>query len=388
MSPVAVGLRRSTAALVACIVVTLPLKPATAETPACNQARAIVEEVRAQATAGSIDHQAALRKLATARDLCFSLGEAWLLSYCSAAAVGDKKTGVYRDRALFTGVTELNCPGQASVPAPLPSRVRQKFALVVGISEFQDAGITPLRFAAKDAEDLAAVLTDPRHGRFAPENVQLLTNEQATRSNILNALQELILQTQEDDLVFMYVSSHGSPRKQQVGLAGIGYIITHDTSIENLWVEAIEYEDFARKASLIKARRKAIFLDTCYSGQVRIGERALVLEPAGLNVDTAKLFVSGEGTYVVTSSKDVEKSYESENLQNGFFTYFLIEALRATETPPTLREVFDHLSGRVSQAVAKEKRAPQNPQMIPRNALADLRIGVAPSGTEPPKNEQ
>ncbi len=333
-------------------------------------------------SSGQPDHQRALRRLATARDLCSTLGEAWKYSYCAATALGDPKARVYRDRAIFNGVSNFVCGAaprpSAPVPEPLPSYVREKFALIVGVGDFKDPQIPKLQFAAKDAEDLAEVLQDPRHGHFKPENVILLTNAKATRANILNALQDLFLKVQENDLVFMYVSSHGSQKQTDKGLMGIGYIVTYDTQVKNIWVDALDYEGFSQRAAILKARRKVVFLDTCFSGQASAGSKALSIEGVGVDRETAKLFLSGEGTYVITSSKDNERSFESDSLKNSYFTYFLMEALKKGTEPPTIKEIFSYLTQRVPEAVAQEKKSFQHPQMVPADGPGDVRIGVVP----------
>src|SRR5436305_11030787 len=71
---------------------------------ACAQAQAIVGEVRTMFASGQVDYQLALRKLATARDLCSTLREVWMSSYCVAAALNDHKARFYKDRAIFNGV--------------------------------------------------------------------------------------------------------------------------------------------------------------------------------------------------------------------------------------------------------------------------------------------
>ena len=201
------------------------------------------------------------------------------------------------------------------------------------------------------------MLADPTYGHFDPANVTLLTDEKATRANILNALQDLILKSQDDDLVFLYVSSHGSPHRAESGLGGAGYIVTYDTAVRNIWVDSLDYEQFYRQVSLLKARRKAVFLDTCYSGQFRKGEKSLSIE-GGVDLNDAKRFLSGEGTYVVTSGRADERSWESEELQNSYFTHFLIAALRRGTEPPTLKEVFAGLGRDVADAVSRDKGMP------------------------------
>jgi len=359
---------------------------------ACAQARDIVAEVAAQYAGGSPNHAALLAKLKTARTLCSTLGDAWKYSYCSAQALGQQREAqIFKDRAVFAGISDFSCPvGEGGAPVaaktPLPSYVRAKYALVIGIGKFKDPEIPRLQFAAKDARDLAAVLTDPTYGHFDPANVTLLTDEKATRANILNALQELFLNSQEDDLVFLYVSSHGSPHRADSGLGGVGYVVTYDTAFHNIWVDSLDYEQFYRQVSLLKARRKAVFLDTCYSGQFRKGEKSLAIE-GGVDVNDAKRYLSGEGTYVVTASRADERSWESEELQNSYFTHFLIAALRHGEEPPTLKEVFTGLGRDVAAAVSRDKGMPQHPQVLPADGPGDLRIGVTPltAGPASPK---
>lgn len=358
-----------------------------AQSSACNRAQAIVSEVVEAYGEPEPDHRAILAKLKTAQQLCPTNGDAWRHAYCSALALGDQQNAnLFKSRALFNGVKVLDCgdagtaAAGAAAATPLPSHVRQKFALVVGIGTFRDPKIPRLKYAAKDARDFAGVLT--QHANFAPEHVTVLTDEQATRAGILNAMQTLFVQAQEDDLVVIYVSSHGSPLDRDKGLSGIGHIVTYDTALDNIWVDAIEYQNFAEKAGLVRARRKVVFLDTCYSGQAsRAGAKLLSIEGVGVDDRTARMFLSGEGTFVITSSKSDERSWESETIQNSYFTYFLIDALKRSKEPATVKDVFGYLSAKVSQAVAKEKSAQQHPQMHPSTGPGDVRIGVIPKSS-------
>jgi len=360
-----------------------------AQSAGCNRARAIVDEVKGLYDAPQPDHRAILQKLRTAEQLCPTLGEAWRYAYCSATAVGDEQNArMYKDRAIFNGVADFSCGsiGVAEAPPPLPSYVRQKHALVIGIGKFRDPKIRPLQFAAKDAGDFAKLLTDPRYGNFPPDNVTLLTDEKATRAAILNAMQQIILRSQEDDLVVTFVSSHGSPSAEENGLAGIGYIVTYDTSIDTPWLDGLDYQDFAKKTAKVKARRKVLFLDTCFSGQAsKRGEKALVIDGVGVDEKTAKLFLSGEGSFIITSSKANERSWESDAIQNGYFTHYLLEAFKRGSEPPTVKEIFDYLAAKVPDAVARDKQASQHPQIQPSTGPADVRIGVIPrpSGSSP-----
>lgn len=360
--------------------------PVTARAQAgCNRAKEMVAEARTLwgAAASPAQYDQIFSKMRTAADLCQANGEAWKYLYCSAKALQKTNASFYRDRAVFNGVSEaeLECGGgDVTAPTgPLPSQVREKWALVVGIGKFEDPNIPTLQYTAKDAQDLAATLEDPRYGRFNPGTVTLLTDAQATRANILGALQSLFVNAQEDDLVLLYISSHGSENRKEQGLAGIGFIVTHDTSLDRVYVDSLEYQDLAKKVSMIKARRKVAFLDTCFSGQMRPGVKSLFIEGSNVDKKTANLFVSGEGSYVITSSDANEKSWESDELKNSYFTYHLIRALKSEGDPPTVKQIFDVLTREVPKQVVLEKKgAPQHPQLSPRDGRGDVRPGVVP----------
>jgi hypothetical protein len=361
-------------------ILALAALPLYAESSSCNRARAIVEEVKVLYNAPQPDHRAILEKLRTAEQLCPTLGDAWKYAYCSATALGDTQNArIYKDRAVFNNVADLGCGAGVAVQTPLPSYVRQKYALVVGISKFKDASLN-LTYPAKDATDFAALLEDPQHGNFQRDHVTLLKDEGATRAAILDAINKLSLSAREDDMVVIFISSHGSPNKEDSGLAGIGYIVTHDTSPDKVWLEGLDYQVLTHTTEVIKARRKVVFLDTCFSGQMKQGGKGLLIE-GGVDERTAKMFLSGEGTFVITSSKDDERSWESDKIQNGYFTHFLIEALRSSKEPPTLKEVFTYLSSKVPDAVIREKGHPQHPQMYPSTGPGDVRIGVIPQAS-------
>ncbi len=361
------------------------------ESAGCRQAGQIVAEVSRLYAGGQPDHASLLNRLATARDLCPSFGEAWKYSACSARALGQEaKARVYADRAVLNGVADVNCGetgGAGQTPSALArlGPIRNKDALVVGIGTFKDPRIPKLRYTAKDASDFRDYLIDPKGGRFDPKRVEYLVDEDATREGILKALQRIFLRSQEQDLLVVYVSSHGSPREGALGLQGVGYIVTYDTAFDNLFVDALEFQSFSEKVSLIQARRKVTFLDTCYSGQaLRSGAKNLAITPLGVSSETAKLFTSAEGSYLITSSDSNEESWESDKLQNSFFTYYLLAALRQGGDPPTLKEVFANLARKVSAAALEEKRARQSPQLHPVTGPADLRIGAPPLPGSPP----
>src|SRR5437762_965193 len=156
----------------------------------------------------------------------------------------------------------------------LDSPVGDKWAIVIGVSKFQNPGINSLQYAAKDAGDFADYLV--REANFAPDHVKLLTNEQATQKAIMSELGSKWLPrvAAPDDLVVLFISSHGSGEEMDV--QGVNYIVAHDSDPEDLYTTAIDMQDLASTISRrVHAKRLVVFLDCCHSGAANAGAKGL-----------------------------------------------------------------------------------------------------------------
>lgn len=88
----------------------------------------------------------------------------------------------------------------------LAKSTSRKVALLVGINDYKSS---PLQGCLSDVK-LQRNLLKYRFG-FNKEDIHTLTNEQATRENILQAFEEyLIKQAKPDDVVVLHFSGHGS----------------------------------------------------------------------------------------------------------------------------------------------------------------------------------
>ena len=125
----------------------------------------------------------------------------------------------------------------AAPPAYVSHPIIDRWALVVGVSEYEHAekGISNLRFAHHDAERFSAKLKTPACGSFPDRNVRLLTNKEATLSQVQRALRSFLAEPKEDDLVIIYFSCHGAsdPRRPDQR-----YFFTYDTDPGDIAREA------------------------------------------------------------------------------------------------------------------------------------------------------
>jgi hypothetical protein len=86
----------------------------------------------------------------------------------------------------------------------------QKWAVVIGISKYQDSRIPGLRYASADAHSFYEWLISRKGGGYAPSRVILLLDSEATGKNIKNALFNWLKQALEEDMVTIYFAGHGS----------------------------------------------------------------------------------------------------------------------------------------------------------------------------------
>jgi hypothetical protein len=285
--------------------------------------------------------------------------------------------------------------GQPSAPATVtPARaltispfVRQKLALVVGISIFKDSKINPLGFSANDAQTFSDTLKNAC--RF--DYVKTLINGQATRYQIQTEINNLAKMATAEDLVVIYLATHGSP--ENLDTAGINYIVTHDTEVENLYPTAYKMDDLLNDIEKrIAAERVVAFIDTCYSGatfkvpppgwnaksrtltnptmgmstdalQSRFGQTSRGLKVAPTSGGNSSKAPQGIGRVIIAASRQDERSWESERLQHGYFTFYLIESLKRPGRI-SIEELFEQISAEVPKAVMQDTKARQTPTMV------------------------
>ena len=298
----------------------------------------------------------------------------------------------------------------------IPTFVRRKHALVVGVSNFRDFSaenaslregeapyvkIQDLEYAAKDAEDFASALLDPEIGRFSEERVQILTDADVTVENVRRAMSRIEREADEEDLVVLFFSSHGSSPDLDPAAADAqsGFLMMHDTEYREAIDTATAYPmyELNNMVSRFRASRVVTFLDSCYSGDTIAGGKSLdsVRGDKGLalGIREAESLVRAtpqdKARVIITSSASNERSWESETIQNGYFTESLIESLAANQGQSPITAVFDTMQQQVSRNVRVDKRgARQTPQFFskpnrPTQGDGHIRIVLGvPEGSE------
>lgn len=273
--------------------------------------------------------------------------------------------------------SQQESPSPNQVSAAVQRPIRDKWALVVGISNFANPSIN-LRYPAKDAQDFSRFLIE--HENFAPDHVRLLCDQKATREAILANLGDKWLPrvALPDDLVVIYISSHGSPADIDVG--GVNYLVAYDTDVNSLYATGIPLQDLMR---IIKARvhsdRVVILLDACHSGAASPDAKGLAYSA---NV-SAEAIAQGTGQLVIASSKSDQVSWEGKTFANSVFTHYLMEGLKQSGTGTKLGDAFSFMQDRVEEEVLRDRGVMQSPVLRSRWQGGELAIGVPATRPRP-----
>lgn len=311
----------------------------------------------------------------------------------------EKKIG-----GLFRRATILKPETLEGPPGP----VRNKYALIVGVGKFK-FGITELQYSVRDATSFYNFMVDPNRANFPKSNVFFLVNEYATRRNVAHYLDQIRNVAGPDDLVTVYMSSHGTPPDKFGGV----HVVSYDTEVkprDRVWQTAITESMLKDFVESLRAKRLVMILDTCYSngayraipgflppggkslgvdaedegyglskeyGKRVFGAKDIVLEDeprtrtgAAKNIDST----DGYGKVLIGASSAGEKSWESDSLKNSIFTYYFVDGLQRYQG--SVKDAFHYAKPLVDRRVKQEKGADitQNPQAMATNRDWNMRL--------------
>jgi formylglycine-generating enzyme required for sulfatase activity len=186
----------------------------------------------------------------------------------------------------------------------------RNIGLVIGTNDYSDPKLSNLHFAVKDAEDMRSVLLNPDIGVF--DEIVPLINE--TKYYVKKGIEKLLLKDATfEDFVLIYFSGHGKlDFKFELNL------LLKDTETDYLLSTALHYNFITDCIEQSKCRKIVIILDCCHGGA------------AGIKGDISKKLseTTGSGTFILSATTESNLAKEVQELENGIFTYFLLEGLR------------------------------------------------------------
>jgi uncharacterized caspase-like protein len=165
-----------------------------------------------------------------------------------------------------------------------------------------------------------------------------------------------------NDLFLFYFAGHGSYTPDQPPIDEADgfdeYILTHDQ-------EKILDDELVNMLEILDAKKIVVIIDACFSGGFFKGSdmQARTVpgpEPREL-IDTLNGDLAKQGYIVLSASDDDEICAESAILQNGVFTFYLVEGMSKTNSFPADLDNDDKVSAEEAYTYAAPKATNFNP---------------------------
>jgi hypothetical protein len=298
-------------------------------------------------------------------DACYKIGREFVKFVASSKEIHTfAGSTISQPAAVYTKLAPTPKPmSEKPIRRENDSSVKgQKWAVVVGIGNYKYAGdnqITNLRYADKDAKELAEFLKSPDGGGF--DHVYTLLNEEVTYQNLRYVLFDYLAQAIEEDLVLFFFAGHGAPDPKEPDNL---YLLTYDTHPDRVSSTAFPMWDVETALQrYIKAEKVILLTDACHSAGISggVGLRGIEVRPNLTNKFLLKLARS-RGRISFTASEANEQSHESKKWGggHGVFTYFLLEGLKGKadndgDKIVSLGELVDYTSENVRRATNSQQ---------------------------------
>ncbi len=204
-------------------------------------------------------------------------------------------------------ITSVGCTGNRILEEELSVDDAGYYALIIGVEKFLDMNLT--QFAHYIEENAIATYELLENSvNWNSSHMKLLLNEDATkksiRDNITGWLDNL---EDEDDVVLIYFSGHGYKIPPSLREKGYAHIVPYDAADWHYCDNVITDKELDSWLDELESNKIVVIIESCYSGRMlSIREEGRVILTAG-------------GKYFLCPVD------ESEELNHGIFTYFLLK---------------------------------------------------------------
>lgn len=210
------------------------------------------------------------------------------------------------------------------------------WAVVIGIDDYPQLTYNQqLQQAVRDARGVEQVLRD----QYGFDQIVTLYNEQATKNGILKVLQGDLLQTSEDDAVFVFFAGHGNTVTTADG--DLGYLLPYDGSFkDNELYKNISMTTLKNDvAKAIPAKHIFFVMDACYSGLLLAQRGPGDQEPQADRLDYLREITRERARQVLTAGGKGQMVLDGGRNGHSVFTGRLLQALEEADGYITAKEI-------------------------------------------------
>lgn len=274
---------------------------------------------------------------------------------------------------LFISVFSYALLGSSSTAAAAGAEGHRR-ALLIGVNEYKSPSVPPLNGAVNDVIMMKELLTT-RFG-FEDEHIEVITDGKATRRAILEAMDRLVAESNESDVVYIHFSGHGSRVDDENGDEKDDQmdetIVPHDGRTDE--IADITDDEINAVLSRMKAASVVIVLDSCYSGTAT---RDIEFRTRSIPRDTrTSLYADRWGTRAVATLEESERyvlmtgaaAHEQaldgpvDGRHHGLFTFTLAKALRSAPVDASPVQLHESVKQTLRRIEARLGRSLPDPQ--------------------------
>lgn len=259
-----------------------------------------------------------------------------------------------------------NAAASSAAPPMTPPKL---YILSIGVSDYRASDIR-LRFAAKDARDLAAVFASQKKTLYGDVQSRVLTDQLATRDAVLDGLEWLQRQTTAKDVAVLFLAGHGITDPS----TGAYYFLPFDADLDAIKRSMVPEAEIRTTLASIKGK-VLLFLDTCHSGKIYSDTQTRGV--TDLSPFISELASAENGVIVFAASTGRQASHESESWNNGAFTKSVVEGLRGrADIGKSGRITLNMLDLYISERVKQLTGGRQTPTTAKPSTVPDFPLAV------------
>lgn len=256
---------------------------------------------------------------------------------------------------------------QSGATTPVAGKNGTKWALLVGVADYENDGVTDLEFTVRDVKAVSQALTGT--AGFPADNVFTLTSDvengpnRPTHLNVLKRLDMLAQRIGPNDTFVFYFSGHGYLRDN--GRHFLGTVNADPYNLDTLQVSSIPLDMLRERMKKIQAKQVIFIIDACRNDPEKGKGEADNVRTESFSKDFVKAAAETAGgqagTAVLFACGESERSYEWSEKQHGVFTYYLLDGLsggRAADAggQVTIASLAEYVQGQVARWAAQNNR--------------------------------
>ena len=253
------------------------------------------------------------------------------------------------------------------------SQIANRYAVIVGVSSYEDSGrsgLTDLAYADDDARAFRKTLVAQG---WDNDHIRCLIDQDATKEKIEDALASWLTKAGKDDLVVLFWSGHGYPDPADTRRV---YFACYDTDIAkphsgwrmDLVMDRIEE---------LKSRNVLVIADTCHAGNliVRGDDKGIAVRPYVEELRDKDRVPPG-WIYMVSAEAD-RKAVEHSSWSNGAFTHCLILGLSGKADADldgrvTMLELKAYMSSAMPEETLRVLKAAKHPVILTNSSDSSI----------------